>query len=397
VNLHSIPLPEITGDTIKELLSVEPDTHLEGKLLDFKQELKLDTADERKEFLSDVCSFANASGGDLIIGVDKNYKVVGLHSGVNEDTYQQQLNNLLRDSMEPRLYPPDMKTVDVDGSKVLLIRIRKSWNGPHRVNFKGHVHFYSRTSTGKYPLDIGEIRSSFLGSDSLNHIRNYRAERIGNILAGETPVKLPNTPKIVMHSIPVDSFISGKSYDLPATVTQLEIRHNMAPVGHTGYSEPRFNFDGYMTSGTYDGTTSAYFQIFRDGCIETVDTYLLDPRPDPRYPDGKYIPSVAFEEAVAQALGRILHVQMGLGIAPPVFISLSLLGVRGYVMAVSAYYRHKVHQIEKDSLITPEIQLESFNGNPFEVLRPLFDSIWQAAGFERSIDYNEKGEWRPAR
>ncbi|ARL22916.1 helix-turn-helix domain-containing protein [Burkholderia pseudomallei] len=40
----------------------------EGNQLDFKEALVGATRDERKEFVADVCAFANANGGDLAFG-----------------------------------------------------------------------------------------------------------------------------------------------------------------------------------------------------------------------------------------------------------------------------------------------------------------------------------------
>ncbi len=43
----------------------------ERRTLEFKRDLPGDTKDERKEFLADVTSFANAQGGDIIACGDK--------------------------------------------------------------------------------------------------------------------------------------------------------------------------------------------------------------------------------------------------------------------------------------------------------------------------------------
>ncbi len=41
----------------------------EGKTLEYKESLHSDHPTEKKEFLADVSSFANAAGGDLIHGI----------------------------------------------------------------------------------------------------------------------------------------------------------------------------------------------------------------------------------------------------------------------------------------------------------------------------------------
>ena|SRR5579872_7127111 len=41
----------------------------EGREIDYKEALKVGTDGDKKEFLADVSSFANASGGHLVFGV----------------------------------------------------------------------------------------------------------------------------------------------------------------------------------------------------------------------------------------------------------------------------------------------------------------------------------------
>ena len=60
------PLADITADDIQHL--VEEGTP-EKRTLEFKVELPGTKESEKKEFLADVSSFANAVGGDLIFGV----------------------------------------------------------------------------------------------------------------------------------------------------------------------------------------------------------------------------------------------------------------------------------------------------------------------------------------
>jgi hypothetical protein len=54
---------DISSDEILRL--VEEKTS-ERKTLEYKEKLMIGTADERAEFLYDISSFANASGGDII-------------------------------------------------------------------------------------------------------------------------------------------------------------------------------------------------------------------------------------------------------------------------------------------------------------------------------------------
>ncbi len=53
----------------------------------------------------------------------------------------------------------------------------------------------------------------------------------------------------------------------------------------------------------------------------------------------------------------------------------------------------EVHTIDRDILLLPEIVIESYDVIAEDILRPCFDSIWNACGFPRSPNYDDTGEW----
>lgn len=55
----------------------------ESKTIEYKSELPLNTGDAKKEFLADVSSFANTSGGDIIISTAKE---IGDRLEVHDET-----------------------------------------------------------------------------------------------------------------------------------------------------------------------------------------------------------------------------------------------------------------------------------------------------------------------
>ena len=152
--------------TEQHLQDLKENSVAEGKTLDYKRDL-IGTSD-KKEFLADVSSFANASGGHLVFGMEEEGGVPTELCGVDVDDVDSEilrLENLIRDGLEPRIYGHDIKPVDLsNGKKALVIRIPKSFASPHVVKLKGTFRFYSRNSAGKYPLDVQELRTAFLGS-----------------------------------------------------------------------------------------------------------------------------------------------------------------------------------------------------------------------------------------
>jgi len=61
----------------------------------------------------------------------------------------------------------------------LVIKVTKSLIGPHRVILGDHGHFYARTSTGKYRLDVSDLRQAFGASARLfDRIRDFHVDRL---------------------------------------------------------------------------------------------------------------------------------------------------------------------------------------------------------------------------
>jgi hypothetical protein len=82
-----------------------------------------------------------------------------------------------------------------------------------------------------------------------------------------------------------------------------------------------------------------------------------------------------------------------LGVRPPVFLALSLIGISGYALDIppeaSRSYSHRGGTIEDASLITSEVMFETFENDLGGVLKPVFDAVWNAAGWEQSIYYED--------
>ena len=141
-------------------------------------------------------------------------EVIGLNGDL--DAELNRLENIIRTGVQPRLTGYSAKPVSLaNGKKVLVFRIASSWALLHRVTMGGHDKFYGRNSTGKYALDVPELRSLFLLSESIaDRIRNFRAERVSLILSSQTPVPLEAGPKTVVHAVPFGAFNGSYQFDV---------------------------------------------------------------------------------------------------------------------------------------------------------------------------------------
>jgi len=365
----------------------------ENKTIEYKQALPGNSDADKKEFLADVSSFANTVGGDLIFGIKENHEtrepeaVLGFDI-TNIDETKLRLESIIRDGLSPRIAGIVIKEVPLACSnKVMVIRVPRSWNSPHRVVYGGHDKFYIRSSNGKYPMDVGELRNAFTLSESIiEKIRNFRTERIANILADETPIPMCHNPKIVLHLIPISSFSLAERHDIEPKVAGSK---QLIPIYASGWDE-RFNLDGRLAfSRIKDNKAHSYVQLYRNGIIEAVEGLLLEP-----YENKLIIPSVAYEREILSSTKEYLELLRQLGVSLPIVILLSLLNIKGYCMYTSNVRLGQRDIVDRNNLFLPEAYLEDYSIPADSIFKDIFDSIWNACGYERDLNYDEKGVWR---
>jgi hypothetical protein len=377
----------------------------ENLTLEYKEMMVAGGRDERKELLADVTSFANAAGGDIIFGISEkreNGKTTGLPekavglAALNADFAIRQLESMIADGIEPRISGIRMKPIEgFERGPILVLRIPKSYLSPHMVKL-GDSRFYSRTNAGKQPLDVSQIRSAFALSESLPvKIRRFRDERIARIVADETPITLPQFPKIVLHLLPIASLDPTAQIDLAGLKYQNLLQTPINP--GDGWS-PRFNLDGFLVyseAGT-PRIPVTYLQFFRSGALEAVEARLIsfDNQNNPASPHGpqNYVSSIYCERTLIMALHGFLKAAKHLGLEPPMFVMLSFIGVRGYRILSERSDHEGSYAFDRDNLFLPEAMMESYDDRADKLLQPAFDAVWQAAGFERCHHY-KNGQW----
>ena len=259
--------------------------------------------------------------------------------------------------------------------------------GPHRVIYEGHDKFYSRNSAGKYALDTNELKSAFNLSQTLTEqINKFKTERITQLISDNLPLPFYDGGKIVLHLIPLESFSPNYRIDLNPIINEPA---KLKSIYASGWSY-RINLEGVLSySGDRNDKSHSYIQLYRNGIIEAVEGLMLSAEREK-----KYIPSVAYEIELIKSLREFLNLTKELGINMPIVIFLTLIGVNGYEMAVDRMrFWGDYYKIDKDILQLPETLIESYNTEPKDILRPMFDLVWNACGFKRSYNFDEAGNW----
>ena len=382
----------------------------ESKTLEYKQALPGFSDADKKEFLADITSFANASGGDIIYGikaeVDESGKKTGLPESVlpiaeaSADEVKLRLEEITRNGTDPRVkvHPAAVRGWGDEGqSFVLVVRIPRSFSSPHVVKYGGSFRFYSRNSAGKYPLDVAELRSAFLATDyHADRIRRFREDRLARIVADETPMPLTTRDRLVLHMVPLSALSDGVRLDMP---TQTMAANDFRPLAAQGWNH-RLNFEGLLTSRPGDeptGAVYAYCQLFLNGAVEAVQSDLLvHHNAEESNAKTSFLPSRAYEQDLIHGVQRYMSGLKALGVLPPIALFVSLLGCRGAYLGLS-HRRFAIgngYPIDRDALVLPDVSAEDFDVDIPGLLKPVFDAVWKTCGFPGSLDYDDEGNWK---
>lgn len=382
--LDSKKLADVLESDIQELIA---NGVLESREIDYKEQLKIGSDGDKKEFLYDVSSFANAGGGHLLIGVAESEgrpTEIKPLTIANWDAERLKIENLLRDGISPRI-APEMTTIAAQSGHVIALRIPRSWSGPHMVSLQHTNKFYSRNSGGKYLLDVGELRTAFTsGAQIADGIRTFRQNRLSSIVSNQTPVDLPETAKLIVHCCPYASGRFGNDVDIRKAYDKIDL---IAPL-YGGFSH-HYNLDGVMSfCSESQGRAVSYFQLFRNGNIEYVDAALLKPKEQ----IGKVIPSTSVAAACISSLQRALTLLGALYVVPPAALMVTMLGVKSYKLGVGLRRSFDTVLIDRDALVLTPAIAQSFDIDATAFLRPILDEMWNAAGMSACRDYDAFGK-----
>jgi len=392
----------IDSVTIEDLRGLVANRVSEGRSLEYKEALPGGGSGEKKEFLADVSALANTSGGWILYGIieerDEDGKPTGVPSemrGVqgNQDSEMLRLDSIAPYGIEPRIHGLRWRAITLtDSTFVLVCWVPRSLHSPHMVWFEKSSKFWARAASGKYQLDVQQLRASFVASDATRErTRSFLRDRLSAVIAQETPVTLVNGPLAVLHLIPPAAFDAeaGSGLDLAQVLREHLFNRRL--------EASRYNLDGVLVCDRSGPEAAHYTQVFRTGALEHVRYIGRFRRPELRS-----IPNGSVEKELGDELARLLHDLRAWGVGGSLLVTLAITGSRVWGLSVPSilYARGDVSSIDRDVLRLPEVWLPEIPDPPdfqaaARVLRAPLDTLWQSAGGDGSPYYNPDGTCSP--
>jgi Putative DNA-binding domain len=349
----------------------------ERRTLEFKRELPGTSDKDRKEFLADLTSFANAQGGDILFGIDAPKGVATTIAGMKIDDPDKEVlrwEEVLLAGVEPRLPGIKLRWIDCgEAGGVMLIRVPASTIAPHRVIFARTNRFFGRKSNGKYEMDTQELRDAFTASEALpTRLRALHLEAVDAALRGDLPIILGDDPTAIVSLIPATIFREARDLDVTP-------EHALAPHKPSGHMEAIRMIEGVLLHANpgEQGAVRSYAITHRTGRTDMVWTIgrVVDQF---KKSETKLVWPKRFEDGLLDAAISGASWLNHYGIDGPWLVMATITSIKDYRLVVSSEYWSD--PAWRNLATLPPLMIERMNR---AALLPLLRSFWLAFGFER--------------
>lgn len=390
------PVGQVTYADIERLVTDRKAP--ESLYLDYKREAYAETRD----LLKDVSAFANAYGGDIIIGVedDGNGNPARLAPLSRKDAEEERdrYEQAARSAIDPPI--PGLQVMVVpnsDDKAVIVVSVPRSTMAPHMMTKDRFCNFWRRHGTSTVLMTVGEIGDAFrLSGDIVARGSEYMARALERRFAQQG-----DRPAVIMCMVPLVSLprpllpSDEMARDFLSTLLGPDVPNTWARV--MGLSSPHEEVRPTLwgLERRDHGTTPSHWTcLHRNGCFEHANTLLFDRAAQDGYSrvfvHGLVALAVAFFRAGAllcDRLGYSGQVLAGGGIANTRQVQIPRYPPIGdWVADSSLHWTNCPHE--------PHLHLEPWSyettQHPDSVAFDFLSLLYNAFGLEEPPDFDSK-------
>ena len=259
---------EINSDDISELIKSK---ERESQFLDYKQEVT-----QSEDVITDVCSFANAQGGYIVIGISEKEPndipegypdaIIGVE---DSNRVEERIREKIKDLITPQILGFNTRLVDCDGKIIILILIPNCSQKPYFVrNNKG----------GPFPVRVGRSKSYWNMGDVRNIIlaQHYSSKEVDLYIEDLKQKNVNETsPNPFASIIGMPTYVFRDLLDFSDTKLSDLLRSN--PFGLRS-NHPRgyeFSYEGIQISNQRQAFQD-YIRIHRTGVVELSVSNIIN-------------------------------------------------------------------------------------------------------------------------
>lgn len=399
--LQSYSLNQIDESVMRRLIELGVQ---EGQHLDFKRDPYSPDGKGSGAIAIDVCAFANAEGGDIVVGIGKEksgapYTVKPIEG--DPDHLLVQFQQAIDSGVTPRIQGLSFKSVQYDGGWIIVIRVPRSWQAPHaRVIDQKKFVFHIRRQANNSELRYDEVQRFFMrGLEIEDRVATFFDKRLSALDSGHRYYKASRPSSLygglVVHIAQATTGTSANPIDVGRAREKGDaFRPPMLGELYGGGGYYSFStLEGRLfyyhekiaeTDGAY-----AYTQVFRDGSIETIVNHVVNRAYDDTTIDGRKV-----YELCLISLWNMLNGLRFCGATYPLFVKMSLLDVAGTKLNVGPESTERLHSdmvCERPLVSLPNIVFErDLTHDEFQEKFTKYMSIlWNAFGYDR-CEYNDE-------
>ncbi len=337
-------------------------------------------AEARIDFVKSYCALLNTHGGTLVFGIDIErdapHAIMGLDVEASALTRDECIA-IIGDKIVPALAEGMVSCRYVpleNGACIVVVDVPKGPDAPYAIlpPYRGYEYsallFYTLERGRLAPMDIDAVRASFhaCAPSPLEKMERMARDRVATIHSGITPVPLVRTAKMVFHILPLSAFISDATYDLGGAEDAMHIP-DFAEKG-------RFSTQGYLAH--YSDLSYVYYHY--NGIVEIVDAFYLKPLRNGE----RKVPLINYQKELERIVDVVLSVYKGLSVGPPLYATLSLVGVKDYVVPLKM--PRKVLRLDRDLVSLPLTKamddIFSIHDRKTVLINSLLEMLWDASG-----------------